>query len=314
MKSRNISNRKSYSDALGIKFLFSNWKVLRYKFTNNIKLATVKYNSFLQIHERVAGISGKSLDQQTVLEIGCGQLLANVKLFSVLCQKVIGVDPELPPQKFFDFMHFIKVCGLQRFLKTILNEILFMSPFDRKLQELGGGEEFNFQNCKLYRMRANKLPIPTGSIDLIISDDVFEHIDDVEAVLVEMERVLRPGGAFCIQIHPFTAFSGGHDLDTVTHLGDSLAQLASKPWRHLYDRAFQDPVFLNRLRRKDYEKVFNSIFSEVNCDALGPEGERYLTPETLQIIESQGFSKDEILIGKLVFSGKKNLRLNVPYV
>ena len=39
------------------------------------------------------------------------------------------------------------------------------------------------------------LPLPDGSVDLIMSRSVFEHLPDPPAVYREFSRVLRPGGA-----------------------------------------------------------------------------------------------------------------------
>jgi SAM-dependent methyltransferase len=41
------------------------------------------------------------------------------------------------------------------------------------------------------------MPLPDGSIDLILSDAVFEHIDDPALFAGEIDRVLKPGGWVC---------------------------------------------------------------------------------------------------------------------
>jgi SAM-dependent methyltransferase len=41
---------------------------------------------------------------------------------------------------------------------------------------------------------AEALPYPTDSFDLILSNEVIEHVQDDRAALAEMARVLRPGG------------------------------------------------------------------------------------------------------------------------
>jgi len=47
---------------------------------------------------------------------------------------------------------------------------------------------------------AERLPFPDGSVDVIISTLVLCTVDDVDAVLSEVRRVLRPGGRFlCIE-------------------------------------------------------------------------------------------------------------------
>jgi ubiquinone biosynthesis O-methyltransferase len=41
------------------------------------------------------------------------------------------------------------------------------------------------------------LPVPDGSMDIAVCVDVLEHVADVELVLREIHRVLKPGGVFC---------------------------------------------------------------------------------------------------------------------
>lgn len=44
------------------------------------------------------------------------------------------------------------------------------------------------------------LPFPDGSFDRIIASEVLEHIEDDVAALVELVRVLRPGGTFAATV------------------------------------------------------------------------------------------------------------------
>ena len=41
------------------------------------------------------------------------------------------------------------------------------------------------------------IPLPDQSIDLIISDWVFEHIENTDFVISELDRILKPGGWIC---------------------------------------------------------------------------------------------------------------------
>lgn len=42
-----------------------------------------------------------------------------------------------------------------------------------------------------------KLPLPDQSVDIIVSDWVFEHVPDPDRSARELERVLKPGGWIC---------------------------------------------------------------------------------------------------------------------
>jgi SAM-dependent methyltransferase len=49
---------------------------------------------------------------------------------------------------------------------------------------------------------ADRIPLPDNSVDLAISQEVFEHVPDPMACLREVHRVLKPGGKAYIQL-PF---------------------------------------------------------------------------------------------------------------
>ncbi|MBD2857413.1 class I SAM-dependent methyltransferase [Spongiibacter sp. KMU-158] len=47
---------------------------------------------------------------------------------------------------------------------------------------------------------ALNLPFADNSFDKVICSEVLEHIPDYRAVLVEIERILKPGGLFCASV------------------------------------------------------------------------------------------------------------------
>jgi ubiquinone/menaquinone biosynthesis C-methylase UbiE len=52
--------------------------------------------------------------------------------------------------------------------------------------------------AKLVNMDAQSLSFPDAHFEFVYSFHALEHIPDVECVLSEMNRVLAPGGVFCI--------------------------------------------------------------------------------------------------------------------
>lgn len=42
-----------------------------------------------------------------------------------------------------------------------------------------------------------RIPLPDGSVDLVLSEFVLEHLDDPEASARELERVMKPGAWLC---------------------------------------------------------------------------------------------------------------------
>ncbi|MGB0113962.1 MAG: class I SAM-dependent methyltransferase [Ilumatobacteraceae bacterium] len=78
--------------------------------------------------------------------------------------------------------------------------------------ERGGGAAYA-------RSGAAELPFADGSFDAAVACLVFEHIDDVDAAIAEVARVLRPGGQFSFFLnHPLLQTPGSgwindHTLD-----------------------------------------------------------------------------------------------------
>ncbi|MFP5316746.1 MAG: class I SAM-dependent methyltransferase [Acidimicrobiia bacterium] len=64
------------------------------------------------------------------------------------------------------------------------------------------------------RADAGRLPFRTGAFDAVVACLVFEHIDDADAALAEVGRVLRPGGRFLFFLnHPLLQAPGSGWID-----------------------------------------------------------------------------------------------------
>ncbi|MET0144703.1 MAG: class I SAM-dependent methyltransferase [Ilumatobacteraceae bacterium] len=61
---------------------------------------------------------------------------------------------------------------------------------------------------------AARLPFRDGAFDAVVACLVFEHIDDLDAAIAEVARVLEPGGRFCFFLnHPLMQTPGSGWID-----------------------------------------------------------------------------------------------------
>jgi len=131
---------------------------------------------------------------RTVVDFGCGDGATALGVASRVEAAVIGVD-------------------------------LYRS-FDRLPEFVGrnlGAKELppnlSFRQNELGR----PLPFESGSVDLVYSWSVFEHVADARGILSELHRICRRGAHLFIQIEPlFYSPYGSH-----------LRRLVDEPWAHL---------------------------------------------------------------------------------
>lgn len=59
---------------------------------------------------------------------------------------------------------------------------------------------------------ATRLPYPDSSFDAVVAFDVLEHIGEDNMAIAEIQRVLRPGGAFVFTVPAFGFLFSAHDM------------------------------------------------------------------------------------------------------
>lgn len=61
--------------------------------------------------------------------------------------------------------------------------------------ETAAAEKYDFYE-RIHTVPAQAIPEPDASFDYVISNSVLEHIPDLEGVIAEVGRLLKPGGSF----------------------------------------------------------------------------------------------------------------------
>ena len=104
-------------------------------------------------------------------------------------------------------------CGdgqIARALSAQGSEVLGIDPTQLHIniaRERAGGPTYEVGS-------ATRLPVADNSQDAVVACLVFEHIDEVDAVIAEVARVLKPGGQFSFFLnHPLLQTPGSGWID-----------------------------------------------------------------------------------------------------
>jgi ubiquinone/menaquinone biosynthesis C-methylase UbiE len=98
--------------------------------------------------------------------------------------------------------------GQGAFIDTLMNTLKNYASFigidscasqesEEEMRE--GREHFKGKPVEFLRMNGEDMGFGGGSFDTVCISYALHHLDDVDAVLAEMRRVLKPGGLFIIQ-------------------------------------------------------------------------------------------------------------------
>jgi 2-polyprenyl-3-methyl-5-hydroxy-6-metoxy-1,4-benzoquinol methylase len=90
-------------------------------------------------------------------------------------------------------------------------------------------KERSIRNCFFATGKAEEIPFENESFDLLIMDDVLEHVTCPERVLHECYRVLRPEGSLIIKFPSFRMM-GAHHLDRAIAFPGLHYLLSMKTW------------------------------------------------------------------------------------
>jgi SAM-dependent methyltransferase len=180
-----------------------------------------------------------------------------------------GVDPEYEEQiipmaveELAGFTNILDVgCGDGQIARALAVQgctVLGVDPTQLHIDianERGGGPTYVLGG-------ATKLPAEDGSMDAVIACLVFEHIDEMDAAVAEVARVLRPGGQFSFFLnHPLLQTPGSGWID------DHIIDPPEQYWRigpYLVEAESVEEVELNvyiRFIHRPLSRYINALIS-----------------------------------------------------
>lgn len=239
----------------------------------------------ISVYERLLRrYAGVALADARVLEIGYGARPFRLIALQSMRVDAEGVDAEAPvlDGRPSELIRALRVNGVERMLKSATRYALFdrreRSAFTRALARRGLEPAFHRPRFHVADAAAFT---PSRSYDLIVSEDVFEHIAPASlSVLVpRMASWLAPGGIALIRPNVFTGITGGHALDWTRHsLTEPGRDRTVQPWDHLRSRRHRPNTYLNEFTRADYRQLFSTAFEILEEEVTLPDlGREFLT-------------------------------------
>ena len=107
----------------------------------------------------------------------------------------------------------------------------------------------------------NKIPLENNSVDFIHSSGVLHHCKNLNKILREFKRILRPGGEMNIMVYNYFSI-----------------------WVHLYT------AYIFQIEKGRYSKMsFNEAFSRLTDGKYAPISKNFKPNEFLSIVNKMGF-------------------------
>jgi hypothetical protein len=218
-----------------------------------------------------------------------------------------GVDAEVPVVngRPAEFLMMIRRNGAERAAKSLVRHLLFdrreRSALRARMRERGLTPRLDA--ARLHVSDAGLLEVPSGSLDLVFSEDVFEHVRPatVEALSARIAEWLRPGGLALIRPNIYTGIVGGHLLEwSRASMRNSSTRRRSEPWEHLRKRRFAPNTYLNELTRAQYRELFGKTFEILEERVAQPDLGREFLDEDAQR-ELAAWPQEELFSNQVLF-------------
>jgi hypothetical protein len=274
------------------------------------------FSQIADYRRRLFELTGVDLSQAKVLEVGYGQRPNRLRALMSMNVSAIGLDLDRPVLRgsVSEFIAIGRQNGFQRLLKSLVRHHLFdvkeQNQLASALRKRGFQYRVDHGGFLVGSVASSDIDkkIPPGSLDLIYSEDVFEHIpqDELKIAVSRMRRWLKPTGIALIRLTLFTGITGGHHTEWYSHTIRQSISRRTEPWEHLRQKRFSANTYLNEVRFDDYLKLFSNEFDiiEIVKDNYGM-GQEFLIPQVRQDLRE--YADDELLTNEVLFALKPKI-------
>lgn len=128
------------------------------------------------------------------------------------------------------------------------------------------------QGLNIVQMREGKLPFDSHSFDTVVLDNVLEHIEEPADLLLEIRRVLVPGGRFLVGVPGPKGFATAPD-HKVFYDEPGLVRTLSEHGFNV-ERMFHTPVKSKLLYEKMSQYILYGLFRTPSEAAVAQAAQR----------------------------------------
>jgi SAM-dependent methyltransferase len=219
------------------------------------KLVAHDYNNAFQRSKSDIGqMLGIPLSQASILILGCGYYYPDVVFYSTCCKTVVGLDVigafyRDGIMKTFRDIH-TREGLVASALKTML-ERYETSGYFQQVEKITG-QPVNHDSYRLHSYDGTHMPFEDEMFDIVLSNAVLEHVENLNALFDEIYRVTKPNGLSYHLWQNFYSLSGGHAPEPLQ---------IKYPWGHLRGK-YRMP-FLNEVTPNEVMELFKRHFHSV---------------------------------------------------
>ena len=294
-------------------WLEENWRFFQMRWQGRLGKRTeiAKLRDELHLYgELYESITGRSFRNARIFEVGYGARPLRLMMLVSMQLDASGIDLDQPTLNFdaAELRQTLRRNGFRRLLKTAVRSLLF-DGHERSVMEALLAEEGHRLRIDPQRFRVGDVShceLDTESLDLVYSEDVFEHIpgENIDTICATLARALRPGGLALISPLVHTSIQGGHLVEWYGVGQDTRSRRRSEPWEHLRKKRYQADCYLNEWRLNDYRSAFSRHFDIVSVHSLLPDlGKAWLNDAVRA--ELHAYDPEELLGSKWRFVLRK---------